>query len=99
MFKSWLRGLGFLVVLGLCAGAQCNKPSPPPIPTKIQGKVEFFKVKQVNTMTPHGKIDTDTVKETTEGVEYSTTDGRHWKVTLERTPTSWRVRGDPEEVK
>ena len=60
--------------------------------------MEFFKVTQKNTNTPHGKIDMTTVADTADGVAYRTTDGRQWKVVLERTPTGWRVRGDPEEI-
>jgi hypothetical protein len=98
--NTLFRGLLLAVLLGVCAGAQCNrKPDAPPIPTKAQSKVEFFTQTQKNTNTPHGKIDMNSVQETADGVEYRTADGRHWKVVLERTPTGWRVRGDPEEIK
>ncbi len=99
MLKTLLR-CGFAVLLIVaCAGTSCKKAAPPPIPTKVLGKAEYFKQKQANTVTPHGTIDMDTVKETAEGVEYRTSDGRHWQVVMERTPTGWRVRGDPQEVK
>jgi hypothetical protein len=96
--KSLLRCALAALLIALCVGASCHRSSPPPIPTKILSKVEYFKEKQANTKVPHGTIDMNTVKETAEGVEYSTSDGRHWQAVMERTPTGWHVR-DVQEMK
>jgi hypothetical protein len=64
-----------------------------------QTETSIFKEEQSSTITPHGKIDADSVQEGSAGtVEYRTTDGRLWR-------TDMRVRADgthswtqPEEV-
>jgi hypothetical protein len=88
-----------LLVLGVCAGANCHR-SPPrhTVPASHLSKVDYFKQAQSATMTPHGAIDMNSVKETTDGVEYRTTDGRTWRVAMERTTDGYRFRGDPEVV-
>jgi hypothetical protein len=39
-------------------------------------KVEYFRAKQAHTTTTHGKIVLESVKETKDGVEYKTEDGK-----------------------
>ncbi len=98
MSRRTVRVALLLLILIAVAGAQCrrNPPSPPPV---LRGKVEYFKQTQAATMTPHGAIDMDSVKETPEGVEYRTSDGHTWRVVMEPAGRGYRYRGDPEEVK
>ena len=91
------------LVLSGARRAGCVR-KPPAIPTKIKTKTEYFQ--QSQSMTPHGPIDMGSIKETEDGVEYSTNDKgqvRRWHVKLIRTPTSWRVPdgkdGEPHEIK
>jgi hypothetical protein len=94
-----LRCVLLVLVIVLLSGARCNRPTRVTVPSKTLTKLEYFKEKQAATMTPHGTIDMNSVKETSEGVEYRTTDGNTWRVTMERTGDGWRTRGDPEPVK
>jgi L-lactate utilization protein LutB len=99
--RKQLVHLALVVVLvGVCAGAQCNRSSkvvPSRMPTT--SKIEAFKEQQSATMTPHGTIDMKSVRETSDGVEYKTSDGHTWRVVLEWSANGWRPRGEPEEVK
>jgi len=97
--KQLLRCALVVLVITLLCGARCNRPTKVTLPSKALTKLEYFKEKQAATMTPHGTIDMSSVKETPEGVEYRTTDGNTWRVTMERTADGWRTRGDPELVK
>jgi hypothetical protein len=97
--KQFLRCLLLVLVIALLFGARCNRPGKVTVPGKPLTKLEYFKEKQAATMTPHGTIDLSSIKETPEGVEYRTTDGNTWRVTMERTGDGWRTRGDPEPVK
>jgi hypothetical protein len=89
-----------LLLVGVLVGARCNrsgKGSATRAPTT--NKVEAFRQQQSTTMTPHGAIDMGSLKETPDGVEYRTSDGRSWRVALEWTAGGWRPHGEPEEVK
>src|SRR5262249_16322995 len=98
--KPLLRCVLLVLVVALLCGARCNRPGGKVTgPSKPPTKLEDFKQKQAATMTAHGTIDMNSVKETPEGVEYRTTDGNTWRVTMERTGDGWRTRGDPEPVK
>jgi hypothetical protein len=97
--KQLLRCILLVLVIALLCGARCNRPAKVTVPSKPLTKLEYFKEKQAATMTPHGTIDLTSVKETPEGVEYRTTDGNTWRVTMERAGDGWRTRGDPEPVK
>ena len=100
MKKHLVRLALVLLLAGVCAGAQCNRPARVSHSgTPATGKVEAFKQQQSATMTPHGTIDMTSVKETPDGVEYRTSDGHSWRVALEWTANGWRPRGEPEEVK
>jgi hypothetical protein len=98
--KHLLRVALVLLLVVVCAGARCGRAPKPTAPSRPLTKVEYFKEKQAATMTPHGAIDMNSVKETPDGVEYTTTDGNRWHVVLEPAPGGgWRVRGEPEPVK
>ena len=89
-----------LLLVGVLAGAHCNRSArSPKSPTPTTSKVEAFRQQQSATMTPHGTIDMDSLKETPDGVEYRTSDGRRWRVAMEQSANGWRPRGEPEEVK
>jgi hypothetical protein len=94
-----LRVLLLVLLVVACAGASCRRPARTTVPKGPLTKVEYFKQTQSATMTPHGSIVLDSVKETPDGVEYKTSDGSSWKVIVERTVDGYRVRGDPEAVK
>jgi len=98
--KQLVRVALVVLVVGVCAGARCNRPARvSPSGPPATSKVEAFKQQQSATMTPHGAIDLNSVKGTPDGVEYRTSDGRTWRVALEWTASGWRPRGEPEEVK
>lgn len=83
--KEFLR-LALLVALltGLAVGNGCRPPVKQPSDRPIT-KVEYFRARQANTTTTHGKIKLDTVQETLDGVEYRTEDGKRWRVRMEPT--------------
>jgi hypothetical protein len=98
--KQLVRLALVVILVGICAGAQCNRPARvSPSHTPSTSRVEAFKEQQAATMTPHGTIDLKSVKETSDGVEYRTSDGHTWRVAMEWTANGWRPRGEPEEVK
>jgi hypothetical protein len=94
-----LRVLLLVLLVAACAGTSCRRPARTTVPKAPLTKVEYFKQTQSATMTPHGSIVMDSVKETPDGVEYKTSDGSSWRVVVERTADGYRVHGSPEAVK
>jgi hypothetical protein len=99
MLHFWRCALvGLLVVCGVAAGG-CRRPRPRvTAPQVFRTKAEFFRAKQAATVTPFGAIDLDSVKETPDGVEYRTADGKRWKVVMEPAGDGYRLR-EPEQLK
>lgn len=94
--KDILRVVLMLVLA--CAGAAevgC-RPRPKATPDRPITRVEYFRAKQANTTTTHGKILLDSVKETKDGVEYKTEDGKRWRVTMEATEAGGYRFGEPK---
>jgi hypothetical protein len=84
------RLLVCLVVVSLLAG--CSKQEP--------SKAEVFKSDQSATITPHGRIIPESVKETDDGrITYETEDESRWAVDMEKAPDGQYRYGKPEPVK
>src|SRR5262245_701379 len=80
------------VFAGGCGGSSTTKSD-----TRNAG--QYFKEQQANTMTPHGKIMTDSVVEKDGKIEYKTEDGKHWRVTYSKRADGTYQYGMPDEVK
>jgi hypothetical protein len=60
-------------------------------------KAGAFKAEQAHTVTPHGRIDQDSVEETAEGrIRYRTSDGMQWSVEMERAADGKYRYGDAQ---
>src|SRR5262249_53753516 len=69
LMKNLFGGVLLVLVIARLCGARCNRPGGKvTVPSKPLTKLEYFKEKQAATMTPHGTIDMNSVKETSEGV-------------------------------
>ncbi|HVX14165.1 MAG TPA: hypothetical protein VHC22_23465 [Pirellulales bacterium] len=61
-------------------------------------KVAVFVKAQQNAVTPHGKIDLNSVREAPDGdIMYRTTDGSCWKVSMEIAADGQPRFGEPAE--
>lgn len=87
--KDFLRVALVLLLVLACTGIACRPRYVTTYPARTLTKVEYFKAKQANTTTTHGEIDLTSVKETADGVEYKTTDGKRWRVKMEKTPDGY----------
>src|SRR5262245_31650847 len=94
--KDLLRVALPLVLAVACAAEVGCKPRAKLAPDKPITKVEYFRAKQANTTTTHGKIVLDSVKETKDGVEYRTEDGKRWRITMEPTEGNNYRFGEPK---
>jgi len=90
--------VGLLIVTGTGMTSCENARSRTSRAKVIRTKAEYFKAKQANTMTPYGAIDMESVKETSNGVEYTTADGKRWKVIMEPVGVGYKIR-EPEQIK
>ena len=94
--KFLLRCVLLLVLVAGVSGMNCSRSKPVPAP-KPATKVEYFKDRFGDVVFPHGQIDLSTVKETPDGVEYQTEDGKKWKVSMTKEGDKYRF-GTPERV-
>lgn len=68
------KRLAGVLALAMLCGCDAGTPS----------KTAAFKNAQRNAMTPHGKIDLESVRETSDGqISYTTTDGSRWTVSMD----------------
>jgi hypothetical protein len=96
--KFLLRCLLLLVLVAGVSGMTCTRGTPTPTPQeKPTTKVGYFKERFGDIVFPHGQIDLSTVKETPEGVEYQTEDGKKWKVSMTKEGGTYRF-GTPERA-
>src|SRR5262249_29292806 len=97
-----MRTLLTAVLVGVLLVSAGCRPTKDPAPTlaarkPATSKVDYFKQSQAAGMTPHGSIDMSSVKETPDGVEYRTIDGKRWKVKMEPVGSEYRYH-DVEEI-
>ena len=96
-----LRLLRAVVVLALlvgvfaCGGGASRTGNAPD--TRTPG--QYFKERQGSTITPNGKILTDTVEEKNGKIEYSTQDGKRWQVDASKRADGTYRYGTPAEAK
>ena len=94
-----LSALVFSVLLATVAGSGgCNNPSTGK-PPDTRTPAEYFKERQAATMTPNGKIKTDTVKEKDGKIEYETEDGKKWSVGYSKRADGTYQYETPDETK
>jgi hypothetical protein len=94
-FYRWLLPLlfaAFVVSAGGCGGGSTPK-------AVTRTPAQYFKEQQADTMTPHGKIMTDSVEEKDGKIQYNTTDGKQWRVTYSKRADGTYEYGMPGEVK
>jgi len=60
---------------------------------------DYFRENQTATMTPHGKIKTETVEEKNGKITYQTTDGKKWQVGYSKRADGTYEYTGLEEVK
>jgi hypothetical protein len=60
---------------------------------------QYFKDEQVSTMTPNGKIKTDSVQEKDGEIHYKTEDGKKWRVRYSKRSDGTYEYSTPEEVR
>src|SRR5437763_1743714 len=105
MSQSFRLFLGLFIATMLatsigCGGGNSGGNSPPAAKsadTRTPG--QYFKEQQVSTMTPNGKIMTDSVEEKDGKIQYKTDDGKQWRVTYSKRADGTYQYGTPEEVK
>lgn len=88
-FYRWLLPAMLVAVLVSAVGCSADRRTP----------AQHFKKQQANTMTPHGKIMTDSVEEKDGKIQYKTEDGKQWRVTYSKRDDGTYQYGMPEEVK
>jgi hypothetical protein len=72
-----------LIVLCLACGNQGNNAKPSRS-TDLRSPAQYFREEQAATVTPHGKIKTETVTEVNGRIYYETEDGKTWSVTYRK---------------
>jgi hypothetical protein len=95
---SRLRGRWIFVLYGgvLAAGVGCSSGTAP---ADSRSAGHYFKEEQVRTVTPHGRIMTDSVAETDGQIEYRTEDGKRWRVRYSKRADGTYEYGTPDEVR
>jgi hypothetical protein len=94
--KDLLRVALLLALAVACAAETGCRPRTKVGTDKPITKVEYFRAKQANTTTTHGKIVLESVKETKDGVEYKTEDGKRWRIKMEPTEGNNYRFGEPK---
>lgn len=96
MFRT--NCLATLLLLALlasgCGGA--GNDSRKPIDTRTA--VQYFKEEQTATVTPHGRIRTDTVTERDGRIEYETDNGMKWTVAYSKRADGTYRYDTPERL-
>lgn len=92
-----LLGVGLVIGSGSAVGCCNSKTTSAPPDTRTPG--QYFKDQQSATMTPNGKIMTDSVTERDGKIEYGTEDGKRWRVRYSKQADGTYQYGTPEEVK
>jgi hypothetical protein len=100
MNRLW-RVLSVLIFAALLANALGCPPSPsgPGKSSNALTPGQYFQKQQESTMTPSGKIMTDTVEEKDGKIEYKTEDGKKWKVGYSKRADGTDQYQTPEERK
>jgi hypothetical protein len=98
--SRWHRGLLGLVLAALLAvTAGCGGSGRSNKPPDTRSAAQYFQEQQAHTVTPNGRIRTDTVQERDGKIEYQTEDGRRWQVGYSRRADATYEYGTPEELK
>jgi len=101
MMRQTLR---ILLVVVCLAGAACRdgcssgKTTSNTKPADNRTPAQYFKEQQAATMTPSGKIKIDTVTERDGKLEYTTEDGKRWRVSYSKLADGTYHFGSPDEV-
>ena len=93
---SLLFLLALALGISLADGGGCGGPAGMR-DTRTPG--QYFREEQAVTVTPHGKILTDSVEERDDKIEYSTQDGHRWRVGFSKRADGTYDYQTPEAVK
>jgi hypothetical protein len=94
------RLIRILLGVTLLAGAAgCGGSSSTPKPPDTRTPAQYFREQQSATVTPNGKIMTDTVTEQDGKIQYSTEDGKRWEVNHSKRADNTYEYGTPTELK
>lgn len=99
MFSTIARPSALILAAFLAAGCAPGgggggAPKPPDTRTALQ----YFKDEQAATVTPHGRIRTDTVTQSGDRIEYSTDNGMKWSVTYTKRADGTYRYNTPERI-
>lgn len=96
---DFLRGVAVAALVTLTTG--CGGPGGSATGDARDARTpqQYFKEQQVNTMTPNGKIMTDSVTEQEGKIRYQTEDGKQWRVGYAKRADGTYHYTTPEQVK
>jgi hypothetical protein len=88
-----------LFATSLVIGFGCGSNTTRSVPNDKLTPAKYFKERQANTITTHGKIMTDSVEEKDGKIQYKTEDGKMWRVSFSKNTDGTYYYGTPQEVK
>ncbi|MCZ2343165.1 MAG: hypothetical protein LC104_15435 [Bacteroidales bacterium] len=83
---------GIAIITSVAAIGGCGGDS------STQTPAQYFKANQSSAMTPHGKVKTDNVIERDDKIEYSTEDGKRWRVGYSKLTDGTYQYDTPDEI-
>jgi hypothetical protein len=99
MARSHIAALLLLLLALVIALPGCGNRTRKGTGPDTRTPAQYFKETQGATVTPHGKIKTDTVEGKNGKIHYQTEDGKTWSVGYTKRADGTYQYGMPEEVK
>lgn len=91
------RPIALLLLVLLAVGCAKTDDKPRKV-TDTRTPAQYFKEEQAATVTPHGRIRTETVTERNGRIEYSTDNGMKWAVTYSKRADGTYRYDTPERL-
>lgn len=101
MSPTWRVRFGAVGAVVVIAVLGCGGTGPPGAgkAADTRSPAQYFRERQATTITPHGKIRTDTVEERGGKLEYQTGDGKRWRLDYAKRADGTYDYGTPDELK